>query len=86
MKYSKEDYDNNFKSSKYLYNVILYKNKKIVLIRLHPYKINNNSLQITILISKDYKGKRLSKRITKKKIIFKKEYFEKYIIFIKRII
>ena len=78
IKYSKEDYYDNFKSSKYLYNIVLHKNKVIGLIGLHPYKINNNSLQITILISKEYQGKGLSKKIIKKIISLKKKYFNKY--------
>ena len=81
MKYSKEDFDNNFKSSKYLYNVVLHKNKVIGLIGLHPYKINNNSLQITLLLSKDYQGKKLSKKLLNKIISFKKKYFNNFDLF-----
>jgi len=78
IKYSKEDFNNNFKTSKYLYNIILHKNKVIGLIGLHPFKINNNSLQITILLSLDYQGKKLSKKILNKIISLKKEYFKNY--------
>jgi len=78
MKYSKEDFNNNFKISKYLYNVVLHKNNVIGLIGLHPYKINNNSIQITLLLSKEYQGKKLSKRLLNKIILLKKKYFNKY--------
>ena len=81
MKYSKEDFNDNFKSSKFLYLIVLHKNNIIGLVSLHPYKINNNSLQITILLSQDYQGKKLSKRIINKIILMKKKYFKNYDLF-----
>ena len=81
IKYSKKDYDNNYKSSNYLFIVFYMDNKLIGLGYIHPglnkYK---NYLQPAMIIKSSEQGKGYSKIFLTKLIKLTKKYFNKKLI------
>jgi RimJ/RimL family protein N-acetyltransferase len=82
IKYSKEDYDNNFKNIEYVYLCVILNNKVIGFCGLHPMikiKSTINGLQILIIVHPEYRGKGISKLMIEKLLKFNNIFLHKNI-------